>query len=117
MMNGIPPSAHQSFAMQGNPQVMAARQQQMQNMRQLQPGVLPPATLPYQQMQHPMHPQMQMQQQLQAAQQANPGMRINPQHQVIQGQHLMQQQGIPGPMQHMGGQQVSQQLSPRYVYV
>jgi hypothetical protein len=118
MMNGLPPGAHSPYAaIQGNPQMMAARQQ-MQNMR-LQPGALPPSgltQLQIQQMQHQIHPQMQMQQ-LQAAQQANPAMRINPQHQVIPGQHLIQQQGIAGPIQHMGGQQVIQQLVPRYVYV
>ena len=114
LMNGIPPGPHPNFSM--NPNAMQARQQMQ--MRQLQPGAMNPAgamtQLPFQpQIQHHMHPeQLQHLQRLQATHQTNPAMRINPQHPT----QMMQQTGISGPMQHMGGPQAAQQMmAPRYV--
>jgi hypothetical protein len=125
MMNGIPPGTHPSFQNMhaAGPTAMAAAAARQMQMRQLQQqGTIPPGAalnqLQFQQMQPPMHPSQLQSIQLQAAQQANPGMRLNPQHQGIQPQHLMQQQGMPAPMQHMGGQQVPQQMMvPRYVHL
>jgi len=121
LMNGIGPGHPQFQQLHPSQQaaLAAAEQQRRQAQMRLHQGAgLPPGATagqlgqlgPYQQqMAGPggMHPQ-QLQQLQQQFQQQNPGMRIPPQ-QVLQGQHLIPPQAMPGPgMQHVQVQQAGQ---------